>query len=276
MKKAIRVGLLAAGIVAALMLAPSHTPLAPRPAEAAVGICDPQQSVLCRGLVEWWNFEEATDSTRFGSYANTPLYEMGAAGVNRNATHMAWTGSSYSAGNFNTTSSQFRIPRFGSNMFTSYFTVAVWLYQSTASGLQTVLATTDGSGTASDSSGIILRLNAGKPELDAWEDETDTGQSYTYASAIPLDQWALVVWKLSPYGPYGKAQACISVNNAAFTCGDLTYNVRSSSADLTVGGRSGEYLNTVMDGLAIWSRGLSANDVALYYNSGSGRAFPFY
>lgn len=278
MKKAIRFGLLAAGIVAALMLAPSHTPLAPQPAQAAVGICDPQQSVLCSGLVEWWNFEEAANSTRFGSYGDTPLYEGQTTNVDRQTSAGYYKLGSSGASGFYTNSAQLRSPRFGSGMFTSYWTVAAWMRRTSQGNYDTVFSTWDGSPLG----GVLLRINSGnQAEIYAYEDETDTTQNYTHATALNTTDMYLVVWKLSPYGPYGKAQACISVTKSgdavsAFTCGDLTYNVRSSSGDLTVGGRGAEYFHGTLDALGVWARAWSPTDLAAYYNSGTGRAFPFY
>jgi hypothetical protein len=192
---------------------------------------------------------------------------------------MAWSGSSYGAGGFAAYSSQLRIPRFGSGAFTSYFTVAAWVRMTTVGVQNTIVATTDG---GTSYTGILMRVNSSNhPEIYAYENETDTSQSYTHGGTVSASYWYLIVWKLSPYGPYGKAQACISMTKSgdalsAFTCGNLTYNVRSNSADLTVGGRGGEYLYGQIDGLGVWSRAWSPNDLSLYYNSGSGRSFPFY
>jgi hypothetical protein len=254
--------------------------LAPHPSTAGVGICDPQQSVLCQGLVEWWNFEEPTDSTRFGSYRNSALLEEPAQNVGQSATHRL---GSYAAGNFDTNAAHFRIPRYGSGQFTSYFTVASWVYLSTGGSYGTVVAATEGLGGIT-TNGLYVRINSSnKPEFVVYENETDTGQTYnTYPTALVTGNWYLVVWKLSPFGPYGKAQVCISATKvgdslSAFSCGDLTYNVRSNAADLSVGGReNGERFKGYIDGVGIWARAWSPADLALYWNSGNGRAFPFY
>jgi hypothetical protein len=254
---------LAATILAALTLVPA----APRNASAGVGVCDPQQSRLCLGLLEWWQFDHTADA-QFGSFANTPLYEQD--GTNQ-ALYLSGKGGAHGdALDFSGSNQQLSIPRFGS--LAQYSTVAFWLRPDSVTGYRTLVSNIVG---APNSGGFIYRLNSGKPEMIVFVDETTSYTVYTSTTTLSAGTWYLLVFKVSPYGPYGNAQGCVSINGGAFSCGNLTYNTKPSPGDLTVGGRSGEYFDGGIDSFGIWSRAWDTDDVAWYWNSGSGRVFPF-
>lgn len=86
---------------------------------------------------------------------------------------------------------------------------------------------------------------------------------------LPLGQWLLVVlWR------HGNT-AGISVNGQGTATLNVTGFVLPSTGGLFVGTSSGGYaFEGTLDQLAIWSRALSAADVAALYNGGAGVALP--
>jgi hypothetical protein len=251
------------------------------PTAPAGGVCDPQKSHLCMGLVDWWNFDEANDSYRVGAYRDTILLEEDGVNVGVGTAKLGTA----SAGPF--ASAALTIPRYGD--LSSYSTVAMWVWPVNRTTDQFLWSTVvqretySGSGSYNSSGSWFWINTSGQLWFAEHRDEDD---SFTYSnlgtSAIPLNQWSLIVVKLSPYGPYGKAQACGSINNAAFQCVSTTYNHRFAPADLWIGAAKSHTTSPVsrfsgyIDGLGVWSRAWSPKDMAEYYNSGTGRAFPFY
>ncbi len=246
----------------------SHLPAT----RAAVGVCDPQQSRLCVGLIEWFNFEEtSTNAIHRGSFVDTILLEPGATNGGGNCSGL-WSGHALCL-----TNDVYVVRRWGS--LPASGTVAFWVNQAsgTQGGTQVVLRNwTPLTGGDAWAGGLQYGLIDGKPFIKAYEDETDISNVFTYGSAISASAWHLIVYKTSPFGPYGKAKACVSVDNGAFTCGDITYNTKPAvGADLFVGGVP-YVTNASLDGLLIANRPWSPMDVAQYWNGGAGRAFPFY
>lgn len=229
--------------------------------------CDPNRSPLCKGLVSFYTFDESSDYLRRDSFSFFDLREPGGVNFGTGSDKVGGTASIWL-----NSSGALSYPQYGG--IGSNFTVAVWVFLSNTTGQQFLL-TTDGP----SESGVSLYLQDGKPSIWTTADEVDTSNGYSTGSAISTSAWHLLVFTMSPYGPYGKAQACVSVDGGAFSCGSLSYNARpTANSTLTVGA---SYDNTVkyasyMDGLLIAGRVWSPVDVALYYNSGSGRNFPFY
>lgn len=268
--------LLVFGALLVCVFALGPKPFVP-PSFAATASCDAiNDSLLCQGLIEWWKVQEATDATRYGAFRNTALVERDGYDVAQNTTYYKFGSASAS---FTGNGEYLLSPRAGS--VASYMTFAVWVKQTTQTGVQYLLKTSyrlesySGSGHY-QSAGENFQLTGGKPKIVVWQDEDDAGSSYTAASAISANVWHLVVYTISPYGPYGKAQGCVSVDGGAFGCGNLTYNRRSSTGDLMVGPAYIGYIGA----MGLWSRVLTPYDVeSLYYSdggtSGAGREFPF-
>jgi len=239
---------------------------------ASFNTCDPQYSILCHSLLEWWDFEESTGNVRAGYFGSTPLYERPGQDVPNSITIHKFGSSSLQI-----TSSQHYVyfPRNGN--LPGYSTVAVWIRLAAApSGTQPIVATSSQDTVINDGQvmGQRFQLSSGKPQLVTYEEETGATLTVNHATALSADgNFHLVVFTLSPYGPYGKARGCISLDGGAFTCGSLTYNMKRNFGDLTIGSDSlGLNSNMYIDGLGLWARAWDTNDVAFYYNSGSGRA----
>lgn len=254
-------------VAAVLVLVGGHSVL---PVSAGYGVCDPQQSLLCNGLFEWWNFEESYPGIKLGSYRSTILDQFGAditiatSDCRFGSRCIQLSGTGYLA-----------IPRYGD--IGSYATVSVWVYQTTRAGTQYIVASQSNQETYSgsghwNSSGFVFYLLDGKPALYSYNAEDDSTVSAVAASAISLNTWTMLTFKLSPYGPYGKSQGCWAVNNGGFTCTDMSYNHRASTGDLMVGYA---FLGK-MDGLGIWTRAFSPFDREQAHRNGSPLAFPFY
>lgn len=269
-----------AALAAALALTAAVLLLAPATTDAA-GVCDPQRSLLCRGLVDVWGFEDSTpDYTRFGSFADTPLLEVDGHDVGNGGgklgTYAVKLGDA--AGNGLVA---YRSPAF----VNGYWTWAAWVYIPSGANTTIPLFSTSpcmgapcSSNQELDGSVLSLVYSAGfYPKFQAWEQETGTAFSKQGGTALSVDTYHLLVLTMSPIGDYGKSRACFSVDGGAFDCGTLAYSFKGNSYDLQLGYReSVEYRTVYLDGMGIWARTWDATDVYLYYNGSAGRAFPFY
>ena len=273
MKKMIKY---AALVVLALGLA--FTPV--QRSDASVGLCDPQQSKLCQGLVEWYDFEQGPPAV-FGSYANTMLRQgdsvdyislgTGPTGTN----YVKLSGASYG---------YLAQPRVGG--FTGgRWTVSLWTYVP-ASGWDTAKYTTlfstrrGVSGVAAAGFLVQLKYATGwKVNTYCWDDETGTSLNAVNTTALAVG-WHMVTISMSPYGPYGKSKIRIAIDGGAFVDTTMSYLMRASVMDFTLGHQDGLACSSenmaYLDGFGIWAREFDANDVTANYNSGAGMDFPFY
>jgi hypothetical protein len=124
--------------------------------------------------------------------------------------------------------------------------------------------------------GVVLKLaDSGatvKPCMHYYAVEKGSTTSATCGSDLTINTWNLVVFKHSPYGDYGKGEVGISVNGGSFTTTALAYYVSSGAGnDFKLGGTHNH--NVYFDGLGIWARVLSDEDVT---ELDAVEAYPFY
>jgi len=220
------------------------------------------------GLALAADFEEAGGSVRRGSLRDTPLYD-GSSATGRSSTHKV---GSYSLQIASIGDVLLALPRGGLMIPSTNFTIAQWVY---------LLSTPSSNGYLACNyrphgyPGYFCSAINGsdKPYVTTTIDESGSQSIYTYGSGLSHNAWHLIVLTSSAYGPYGNAQQCISVDNSAFTCGSLSFNILGGGVnDFTFG--SG--LDAYVDGVLIANRVWTPTDVSAYYNSGSGVNFPFY
>ena len=107
---------------------------------------------------------------------------------------------------------------------------------------------------------------------DEWKVEGDSVSDNT---------WHLAVVTFSPFGDYGQNQVCISVDGSPLAdhCSSVGYFVQTgATADWLLGSLPNDVdpNDGYIDGFGIWSRTWSDRDVLMYYNEGTGEAYPFY
>lgn len=273
---------LACALAATVVLVP-----AAKPAAAGVGTCDVQVSKLCWGLVEWWGFEDYSLDAQYGSSGNTPLYEGDHADMVAGTSRGGTFGNSVA---FDGTTRYLYSPRSGS--LAPYFTIAFWLKPGTFPGTYQVLLTNIignvGTTNVGNVGGVVLRItdSTHKPEMVIYKDEGDPATDFvtaTGSTAMTAGTWYLLVFKVSAFGTYGKANACISTTASgagsvgAFACTTIDYKPKTAHGDLIIGGNSAlqSMLYADMDSLGIWSRAWSTDDLNYYWNSGNGKPYPF-
>jgi hypothetical protein len=264
--------LLAVVVLAALVAAPHQS-------QASFGVCDPTRSNLCVGLVDSWDFTEITNASAcFGSFANTLLLKNDLGGMTIGGNKVG-SGGSACLGNASQADS-LMIPRAG-GFSGGNWTWAAWVYSAPTSTAREATLFTNHDGGATDGFGVRFLYVSGAWYLNAfaWEAETNTSYMKQFSSSTSTSSWHLVVVTMSPYGDYGKSQACLSIDGSAFECGAMGYMLKGNVRDLHFGA-SGTYATgynpVCFDGMAIWSRTFDATDVANLHNSGTGRAFPYY
>jgi hypothetical protein len=254
------------------------------PVDAGVGVCDVQYGRLCWGLIDWWNFTSSADA-QYGEFRNTPLYENDGTDQGIAVAH---GGTHTTALDFDSTVNE-RLLSFRWGSLPSYFTAAFWVKPDRVNVVQTLVSNVSenySTVTIGNYGGLALQINAsGHPQVVVYKDEkisTDTLTVTHAGTAMSVGTWYLVVYKVSPYGPYGAAQACMSLSTGAgsagaFECGTLTYNQKPATGDLIVGARMGgvEFFDGGMDTFGLWARAWDQDDVDAYWKSGNGRMFPF-
>lgn len=214
--------------------------------------------------MSWYNFDEASDSLRLDSYGYSDLREKDAANVGTAGAKFGTAPANFLTTNYLTKTEWGALG--GGN-----WTIGVWIWAVAYTGTQDIVVLGDYA-----HEGVIFRIQGGKPQVNVWEQETDTLYGFGHSTTPSTAAWHLVVVTMSPYGPYGKARACISLDGGTQQCSTaFAYNVKTVFSNLTVGGYGGGF-NGAIDGLLIASRTWSPYDISLYWNGGSGRAFPFY
>jgi hypothetical protein len=103
-----------------------------RPSGAAIRSCDPQYSSLCVALTDHWSLGEVGDSTRYGSFGNTPLFEQDGVDITQ-GTVGSKTAAFFNSGGY------LYLPRAGA--LPGYATIAFWYYPVDAAENQAIFST---------------------------------------------------------------------------------------------------------------------------------------
>lgn len=250
---------------------------------AAVAVCDAQRAGVCAGLVDWFSFEEASDTTRFGSFRNMALFEADGKDITRNTTYKVFGSGALQVGDGS--QKGLIVPR-GGGLTSGRWTVAVWVYVPSADSTGTPITLINTTVNSSSNDGALFQIkylsSNWRIYYEAYENETGTTVSHSGTQNISTNAWHLLTITMSPLGDYGKSRVCTAVDNSSFECTSLTYTFQSFGGDMQLGyryasGVDDSYNTVYIDGLGLWN-GVAWDVPArnYYYNSGSGRAFPFY
>lgn len=100
-------------------------------------------------------------------------------------------------------------------------------------------------------------------------------------SLVALTTWTHLVWLFDGAGALNADRLKLYVNGAAQTLtfsGTIPATIRNGTAPLRIGAWSGSltrYWNGRIDETGLWSRALTAGEVATLYNAGAGITHPF-
>jgi hypothetical protein len=237
----------------------------------ALDDCDVHESLLCYGLAEWFDLEEASNDSRLGSKVETFLLEGDNMNVARSVEEAVGT---YSA-DF-TGSNYLEIERFGF-VNGGEWTIAFWVYSDVEPAVDMHVLSGDwfvtGAPTEDRWALYIDGDTAGDPIRFTTYDTEGTQIVATHAQDFAATTWYLVVVAHSPYGPYGRSELKISINGGAYTDTATAFNLHGSTRNLKVG----YLLNGKIDGLGFWRRVLTDHDIDELYNGASGNPeyYPF-
>jgi hypothetical protein len=266
----------------------------PAPVAAGAFYVDPcLQSVLCRGLVEHFSFDDTNDSPRWGAFG-TQLDEPGGVDVPG-----ITTGGFSTAVSFAGTTSSFLWKSFAPGP-SGYWTIAFWFNPQAigTNGTKRSIISWDAAGTGGtngndrgpdvylESNGTNLRLC-----LSVVAVESDTATSICSAYTLTTSVWYFGVVGQSNFFD-GKNQILVSLNGAAPTTTATSYYTRTGMGHVRVGGRpvngagsgalSGVNLSTgdqpyqgYLNDLDIYARALSPAEITLLYNGGVERPYPY-
>ncbi len=275
MKKSGVVSVLALAVVSLLALL-ART----QPAHAGAHYVNPGiKSVLCNGLVEYFEMDETSDSPRvgaFGTLLNEPVTTnigtrtgRGGAGT---AVALAGTTSSYLWKSYSVAPSGF-------------YTIAMWLYADTAGtpGQFQYVISWD-SGTRRGPS-IYLYNDMGTLRVYHQAFERETGNFSTISQPLSAGAWHLVVVGMTTYlaGGSNTPSVFVSVDNAARSTNPLGYFTTPGERQFRIGCHPGNGPTGVcdlpfagaIDNLALWSRALAPNEIGLLSNGGAGQSYPY-
>jgi hypothetical protein len=237
-----------------------------------------KDSVLCDGLLGIFEFQQGADYTRENSYGLLDLFEPDGADV-ASAAGKVGTGAVSFAG---TSTSYLYTPVDLGVMGNSWWAVAFWVYPTSAgaSGQSQVLL----SEKEVDVFGSFIDLHnaAGAgiaPRATVYDANTNAATAVTWGSNISLNVWHEVVVTFRPKTVYGNGELNIQVDNGTRVVASITNAIASSSRALYVGKANlaatpNPYTGR-LDHLTIAANNWTTAMATLFWNGGSGLAYPF-
>lgn len=227
-----------------------------------------RDSQLCLNLGALLQFEEASDNTRLDSYGFSDFFEPDGADIPNTV-----SGKFGNALSLNGTSQYLYVPEGAPTV-----TIAVWVFQSSTTGIQTILGQY---GT------YDLRMNAGKPELVVYKATDDSSITLTWGVALSASTWHLIV--VTPRfatdasgNPYVKLGMRADNGTAIFTAvitdplkGHALRKLAIGAIESSTSGTFIQFFNGRIDHMLFAGRAWTPQDESLYYNSGTGRSYPF-
>jgi hypothetical protein len=220
--------------------------------------------------------EEDSDTNRDSVDGALELFEAPNTDVARAAGRVG----SYSASFSGVDGTYLYLPRGGA--LGNNFTVAMWLYPTSASTEQIVLSVDEATKHGPYLS-VVPSAGALKVKGVAYYGDGQGDVSITSTSTMTLNAWHLVVWGLRNDPIFGTQTMYVQIDSGVTYSVALTYWLASSGNDLIIGQRKGAsagvgytmpYSGRV-DQLTFSSRYWDTVDVSEFYNAGGGKAYPF-
>lgn len=239
-------------------------------------ICDPRQSALCTGVSSVYQLEEDSDARRLDAYGFADIREADGVNVGRAAGKIG----SYAA-SFAGTDGTFLFLPYDGALGGGTWTVAMWVYPTSAATTQILLSKDEAT---IHGSYLALVPYSGQLQVKGIGYYSDTGAdvSVTSASSMTLNAWHLVVWGVTPYF-FGKQQMFVQIDNGTRDTVALDYWLKGNANDLIIGQRKGASAGSAytlpysgrIDQITFSGRYWEPDSSTLFYNAGSGAAFPF-
>lgn len=236
------------------------------------------KSCLCQGLVEHFNMNQSSDWPRFGAFG-TALNEATAANIGNRA------GKIGDAVDLAGSTGSFLWKSYAPGV-AGFFSIGFWFNADAlpASGSRSAFISWDHGNNRGTS--VWLYNSAGTTYvcISTINVPADTATEWCNSAAISAATWYYVVAGVDDGDDTpGGRRAFVSVNGGAKQTTTLSYVTRSGFPQVRIGQRPvsgpagpGDYVfDGAIDELSIWARGLTNSDIALLFNSGSGRSYPF-
>lgn len=241
-------------------------------------------SPLCGGLIEYWGFEEASDSPRFGAFG-TPLLEVSGKNTARIAEILATLEGSWSLDL--ASANQGWLWQLG-GLPAGSSTISVWFKTNSLGAVGTKYTIVSANTVNVPGPELYFEVTtvgtSGKVCYTNYEAETGTqiGPLCSSAGSVTGQSLHMVTVGESPFF-VGKARLFLSLDGAAPSFTSTGYYTRSGITIMEVGAHRSKYLagpfsqyfDGQLDQLILWSRPLTAAEITLLYNGGAGRAYPF-
>ncbi len=251
--------------------------------------CDPQKSKFCAGLVAVYEFDEGSNYARTSETGSSRFLEPAGQNVgNTSGLLGANGGAAYAFNHTAAGNSYLEIPN--TVGFSGMFTINLWIRVNTApsaSKFSDILYVYNASGSSPYHYDPRLQMvydtgTTVKFKLLAKQSVTDTETPVTSAAVTYGTSWHLVSFGMYPSPtttePY-QTTLWIATDGGSKQTATITWPSVPATGNLRIGedyaGGNEEYGAYTVDQMSVYSWIFSAADLTAFYNSGSGRQFPF-
>jgi len=228
------------------------------------------------GLISYWNFDETS-----GNAIDTVGSNDGTVnGATQGSTGIIGTG--YSFDGANDFVDVGTMGDYGTNLDNIYFTASYWINTSATGIMATMGILNDGSTTFLSNQ---LNKNSNGDNVDGTlrglrrdEDGNTWSDAYDSDAGITDGAWHHIVFIQGN----NTTEIWVDGTNLSLTnaSSDVSDNMANFGYGFYIGGQNNRGSNALdytgnIDEVGIWNRQLTANEIALLYNAGAGRSYPF-
>lgn len=210
-------------------------------------------------LVSYWSMEEAS-GTRSDSHGTNDLTD--------NNTVTQGTGIQSNGADFEASNSEYLSVADNSSIsITGDLSVSMWIYRESATNMGLI------GKVLYPNREYQLRINDGSNLLQLWMSSNGSSQTKKQVSWSPLTStWYHVGFTYNASA--GEVKFYIDGSQQGSTQTGMPTNLYNGSAELRIGHiEAGDYMDGIIDEVALYSRTLTSSEMNWLYNSGSGRSY---
>jgi len=210
-------------------------------------------SPLLSGLLAWWSMDE-TSGTRVDSHGSYDLADENGVGYAAGVTG--------NAADFNPAASQWlKATSADLKILQGDFTIAGWIYLRSVydtSNYRTIVRNGEGWGTG----GVHLKVSSTRAFAYQYFDKDNDLVTVHAGAAAPLNEWYCFAAR---HISAAKRIELWNGRSGNWVTNTYTFDSQPGREDVFVGGPANNCHDGLIDELAIWTRALSNDEVALFY-----------
>lgn len=222
-------------------------------------------SNLTNGLVSYWKLDGNSND---------------AVGTNNGVdTSVSYSGSGiiYSGASFNGATSYINLGDISVFNNTTNFSISVWIYPTSISGLQSILT----KWTYQTQGGFTAFLDNAVIGFYLASSIAEAGGNGVYGGSVAINTWNHVVFVYDGTLSSNADKAKIYLNGVSSyssSNGTIPSVTTNSTSNLNIGyfgGSLSRFFNGIIDEVGVWNRSLTPSEISIIYNGGIGLSFPF-